>query len=345
MDTEAAGSPRRLAASPQTPVPGSIETAVAAWTRSFFSHPSWVAAALAATGALGTISAIPAHHWPRPLLVVLIGAGSVAAINSSLRLVIGSRLPHWSLQVDVGVGNLFVSIVAATTARGRVDTANLYLLVVFFAILYLPPRSAIAHTAIAGAAYAVVLGLGTAPVQAPALAWLAVFGTAAVLGTVVFGLVSVLRVTARADPLTGLANRRMWDERFEEELERSRRSGTALSVAMVDLDDFKAVNDAGGHHAGDHLLRDLAGAWHAVIRGSGDFLARLGGDEFGLLAPGSDEIAIRLLARRLTDAHPSGVAASIGVATWDRAESASDLLRRADRAMYQAKQRRRRQRS
>ena len=63
---------------------------------------------------------------------------------------------------------------------------------------------------------------------------------------VVLGLVNMLRSTARTDPLTGLANRRMWDERFEEEMERSARSGTALSVVMVDLDGFKAVNDAGG---------------------------------------------------------------------------------------------------
>ena len=341
MDTEAAGSPFPPAPPSRARTPGSIETAAAAWTRSFFSHPSWVAAALAATGALGIASAIPSHHWPHPLLVLLIVGAGVAAVNSVMRLVIGERLPPWSLQVDVGLGNLFVSLVAVTTAREHVDTANLYLLVVFFAILYLPPRSALAHTAIAGAVYGVLLGLRTAPVEAPVVAWLSVFGTAAVLGAVVFGTVSVLRVTARVDPLTGLANRRMWDERLEEELERARRSGTTFSVAMVDLDDFKAVNDAGGHQAGDHLIRDLGAAWHAVIRGGGDFLARLGGDEFGLLAPGADEIAIRLLARRLTDAVPSGVAASIGVATWDRAESASDLLRRADRLMYQVKQRRR----
>ncbi len=344
MDTEAAGSPPPDP-SPQARTPGSIETAAAAWTRSFFSHPSWVVAALAATGTLGIASAIPGHHWPRPLLVFLIVGASVASVNSVMRLVLGERLPPWSLQVDVGVGNLFVSVITATAATKHVDTANLYLLVVFFAILYLPPRSAIVHTAMAGAAYAVILGLGTAPTEAPAFAWLSVFGTAAVLGTVVFGIVSVLRVTARADPLTGLANRRLWDERLEEELERARRSGTAFSVAIVDLDNFKEVNDAGGHQAGDHLLRDLAGAWHAVIRGGGDFLARLGGDEFGLLAPGSDEVAIRMLARRLTEAVPNGVVASIGVATWDRAESASDLLRRADRAMYQAKQRHRRQTS
>ena len=77
------------------------------------------------------------------------------------------------------------------------------------------------------------------------------------------------------------------------------------------------------------------------MSGSGYFLARLGGDEFGLLAPGSDEIGARVLAKRLADALPQGVSASVGVATWDRAEGASDLLRRADQVMYRNKRRRR----
>lgn len=193
----------------------------------------------------------------------------------------------------------------------------------------------------AGAAYAVVLAFGPA-VPNPVAAWLDVFGVAAVAAAVVVGLMSLLRSAAREDPLTGLPNRRAWDERLEEEMVRSRRGGQALSVAMIDLDGFKAVNDRSGHEAGDRLLRELASAWRATIRGGGDFIARLGGDEFGLLAPGSNEISIRRLTRRLGEALPVGVAVSIGVATWDGAENASDLVRHADQAMYQAKLRHRR---
>ncbi len=158
---------------------------------------------------------------------------------------------------------------------------------------------------------------------------------------VLVGITSVLRAAAREDPLTGLPNRRSWDERLEEELERSRRSGQTLSVAMIDLDGFKAVNDRAGHEAGDRLLMELARSWRAVIRGGGDFVARLGGDEFGLLAPGSDEIGIRRLIKRLGEAQVAEVVVSIGVATWDRTENASDVVRRADRAMYQTKLRHR----
>lgn len=155
-------------------------------------------------------------------------------------------------------------------------------------------------------------------------------------------LASVLRTVAREDPLTGLANRRSWDERLDAELERAKRSGEAVSVVVADLDGFKAVNDAHGHHAGDRLLQATASSWRAATRGGGDFLARLGGDEFGLLLSGADEVGARGLARRLTEALPAGLSASVGVVTWDRVEGASDLVRRADRAMYHAKRRRRR---
>ena len=148
---------------------------------------------------------------------------------------------------------------------------------------------------------------------------------------------SVLRNAARNDPLTGLANRRSWDEHLVTELERSTRSGEIFSVIVIDLDGFKEVNDAFGHSAGDRVLQTSARVWRNATRDGGDFLARLGGDEFGLIAPNTDEVTARGLARRLKNALPDGISASVGVATWDRTESVSDLVRRADIAMYQSK--------
>ena len=200
----------------------------------------------------------------------LVTALAMALAVAGVRVVIGERLPRWSLQVDVGLGNFFVSVIAVAGASGHTNLANLYLLVEVFALLYLPLRSALVHTAAAGVAYAVVLGVGPRTAEPPVVAWLSVFGTAVVLGAVVVGLVSVLRSAAREDPLTGLANRRMWDERFEDEMERAMRSGTALSVVMADLDGFKAINDAHGHEAGDRALQDLARAWRGVVRGGGE---------------------------------------------------------------------------
>jgi diguanylate cyclase (GGDEF)-like protein len=275
-------------------------------------------------------------------LVALVVASSLAVICAGLRAAVGSRLPRWSLNIDVGMGNLLVSVATGVGRSEHVELANLYLLVALFAVLYLPLRAALAHVAAAGAGYALVLALGPSTGEPLVVEWGAVFGTVAVLSSVVLGLVSVLRLAAREDPLTGLANRRSWDERLEDEMERSSRTGAALSVAMIDIDGFKAVNDLHGHDAGDRLLQDLSHAWQAVVRGGGDFLARLGGDEFGLLAPSSDAAGIRRLTKRIENASPNGVSCSIGAVTWDGTERAQDLVRRADRAMYETKLRRRR---
>ena len=339
---DAVVDPERLERPERVHPPASVDTTVAARTRAFFSHPSRVAAFLWAAGALAVALVLPLRHWPEPSLLALVVPAAVAAVCAALRAALGERLPRWSLQVDVGLGNLLVSLVAAAAASEHTNLAVLYLLVEIFALLYLPLRSALGHTGAAGAAYAIVLGVGPRTAEPAVIAWLSVFGTAIVLGAVVAGLMSVLRVAAQEDSLTGLVNRRSWDERLDAELERSVRSGEAVSVVVLDLDGFKAVNDAHGHDAGDRLLQAAARSWQAATRGGGDLVARLGGDEFGLLAPGSDEIGARHLARRLIEALPEGVSASVGVATWDRVEGASDLLRRADRAMYQAKRRRRR---
>lgn len=152
-------------------------------------------------------------------------------------------------------------------------------------------------------------------------------------------LVAELRTDAREDHLTGLANRRSWDERLEDELKRSSRSGAPISVALLDLDGFKAVNDRGGHQAGDSVLQEFAKSWLRVVRHGGDFVARLGGDEFGLLAPGSTSSGVRTMAHRHSRNETGGPAYSLGVATWDGAETAGQLMHRADLSMYRSKAR------
>ncbi len=309
-----------------------------AWT--LLSHPSWAAAMLEGAAAVAIASVVPLASWPRGSLVVFAVVIGLAVLNAGLRVFIGRRLPLWTLHVDLVLGALAVSAASWAAAKEQIQLANLYLLVAVFAALYMPLRSALAHIALCGAAYAVVLALAPRSGESAAAAWLAVFGTTTVTVMVVVGMLSVLRRAAGEDSLTGLAARRAWDERLEEELERARRSGGALSVLVIDLDDFKRVNDDHGHLAGDRLLQAVARSWRMAVRGGGDFLARLGGDEFAVLAPGSDARGARRLARRLERALPSGVAVSIGIATWNRAESAAELLRRADEDMYRVKRRR-----
>ncbi|MHB8244722.1 MAG: GGDEF domain-containing protein [Acidimicrobiales bacterium] len=335
-----ANPPARLPAG-QDPATDSVSTVMASWMRAFFFQPNRVVTVFWAAGTVAVLSVLPIEHWPRLSFIALVVIAVISAVVCTVRVIAGRRVPHWVLHVDVGVATVVVSVLAAIGGAHHVDFADLYVWVALFSALYFRPPAVIAHVAAAGAAYALTLGIGPSVVN-PWGSWIGIVGTMALPAATVLGLVSVLRVAAREDSLTGLANRRMWDERLEEELERSRRTEIALSVAMIDLDGFKAVNNRLGHEGGNRLLQEIAHAWQVEVRGGGDFLARLGGDEFGLLAPGSDETGIRRLAKRLAEVMPDGAAASIGVATWNRTESASDLLRRADRTMYQAKRRRRR---
>jgi diguanylate cyclase (GGDEF)-like protein len=149
-------------------------------------------------------------------------------------------------------------------------------------------------------------------------------------------LVRKLNAAARTDELTGVANRRVWNERLEQELARAERDELPLSLVLIDLDNFKAYNDALGHPAGDALLRDCAIAWVQQLRTT-DVLARIGGEEFGVLLPACPPDDAFLVAERLRSAMPGGQTCSLGVATWDGTSNASQLYSTADSALYRAK--------
>jgi diguanylate cyclase (GGDEF)-like protein len=141
---------------------------------------------------------------------------------------------------------------------------------------------------------------------------------------------------ARTDALTGLLNHGAMQVRVREEIARARRDGSPLSFVILDLDDFKRVNDVRGHQAGDELLRRVAELLQAELRPY-DQVARYGGDEFVLLLPGSDEPAARVVADRVRTAVEQVGACSIGVAQWHEPLEADALLEHADRALLLAK--------
>lgn len=138
----------------------------------------------------------------------------------------------------------------------------------------------------------------------------------------------------RIDPLTGLTNRRGFIELAEIERARADRNGEQLCLAIVDLDEFKRVNDTLGHNAGDKILRDLAQQWRLGARRS-DVICRLGGDEFVFLLPDTALAGGRLFMMRLSEGatHPW----SWGVAEWHAGEAVASAISRADSAMYDHK--------
>jgi diguanylate cyclase (GGDEF)-like protein len=139
---------------------------------------------------------------------------------------------------------------------------------------------------------------------------------------------------ARTDALTGVLNHGAMQLRIREEIARARRDGHPLGAVILDLDDFKGVNDTHGHAAGDELLRTVARALQGELRAY-DQVARYGGDEFVLLLPGSDEAMTAAVAERCRDA--IGGKCSIGVAAWHDGLDSDGLLEQADRALMLAK--------
>jgi diguanylate cyclase (GGDEF)-like protein len=116
------------------------------------------------------------------------------------------------------------------------------------------------------------------------------------------------------------------------------RDGLPVSMALLDMDEFKSYNDRFGHQAGDRLLKEAAAAWRNILRAS-DILARVGGDEFAVLLPGCPLDEAAAIANRLRALVPDSVHCSVGVAAWDGREGTPRLVARADRALYDAKER------
>ena len=152
---------------------------------------------------------------------------------------------------------------------------------------------------------------------------------------------------AERDPLTGLANRRLLDDRLEEELDRARRHGSHLAFVLVDIDDFKRVNDRYGHQVGDDVLQAVS----AVLAGSVrelDLAGRYGGEEFALVLPGtptegacrvSEQIrgALADLMVKTPDGDTIRITASFGAADFPTCATRAELIELADRCVYEAK--------
>jgi diguanylate cyclase (GGDEF)-like protein len=149
-------------------------------------------------------------------------------------------------------------------------------------------------------------------------------------------LLTGLHAAARIDALTGVTNRRGWQESFDRELARARRETRPLSVVLIDIDHFKAYNDRLGHPQGDRLLTAAAQRWSQQLRPT-DLLARVGGEEFAVLLPGCPTEVLGVVAERLRTVMPDRQTCSLGAVTWDGHQTPAELFAAADHALYHAK--------
>jgi diguanylate cyclase (GGDEF)-like protein len=269
----------------------------------------WAAALIALAGVLTVL--VPWHRLPRfamlvPPLVYMVGASGFAPAR-------GESIASW---------------------------AGLFLLPVFWLSLYatgVELGAGIAAVAVAILS-PVANGAGSRPDPGQALAFIAL---AVVLGIGSQRLFEQIRNKAgasgssRTDALTGVASQKAWEMSLSVHLAEARRGGVPTSVAILDVDHFRAYNDRFGHPAGDRLLRFFTARWQTELRNA-DLLARLGGDQFGVLMPRCHLEAGGAVIRRLCSVAAS-TTISAGVACWNGHESLGELIGRADRALYQAK--------
>lgn len=277
----------------------------------------------------------------------------VAAILACLVLLaFGSRLATWVLFAFGPLGAALVGVALATTdAYG--DGAVLYVWPAVWTAYFFRTAGAIFIVVWIGIVHGAAL-LSLPADQASLDRWLDVEVAVLVVAVVVRALASrnerliaQLAQEARIDPLTGMLNRRGFDERLRLELARAARDDSWLTVVRFDIDHFKEVNDSYGHAAGDHLLAWLGHAVTEQIRGV-DAAARDGGDEFVVVLSRSDAVAGLAFAERIRaliaeSSERSGVpdeltvTLSAGVASRRGSARARDLLEEADRALYRAK--------
>lgn len=270
--------------------------------------------------------------WPRDLVPL---AGRLAAVMDVGRFAVFTQLsPRQALRRDVGWpdGDWPAWEELGTLAQESLERLTP---VVSPALVATPARAGAAHVVVVTPATSRLGVPIDLPVQSSVAALLA-----AVLNRT--RLISGLLEAANTDELTGLANRRRLFDVLQHEMARARRSGQPLTVAMMDLDYFKRYNDTFGHSAGDELLQRFAIRTGSRVRAQ-DLLSRYGGEEFCLVLPETDLDGAMALVDGLRakgagqDRLGRRVTFSAGLATWDGAESAEELVFRADASLYRAK--------
>jgi diguanylate cyclase (GGDEF)-like protein len=272
---------------------------------------------------------------PRALLVgvgVISLAGTVALVRA------GSRLSTTRLHAAIVVLTLLRSLLVAVavTDRGLLLSALGFAWTAVYVAFFFPPVVARRYAALMTISLA--LSLLVSPVTAGVSVWIAISLMIWVSVAVLTPINARLRAAAHADSLTGLLNRPGFALAAARQRAMSARRGEPVAIAVIDLDDFKLVNDRDGHAAGDRLLVELAGVWSASLR-PGDLLARFGGDEFVLMLPGAAHDQTGALLDRLARAHPAAWTAGVVACADD--ESLDSAIERADGRLYAAKQSRR----
>ena len=273
-------------------------------------------------------------------------AGALIPVIVVIAIVVPwERLPAWPQAALAMVPFLSVALIRSVQESTESAYTPVALLPVYWLALYGTRPQLFVSIALVG----VTLAIPTPAVEGDsypvtelgaALLWMVIAGISGLTISELARRREVLQarlgLQAMTDALTGLPNRRAWDEEFERELARSGRTGVPMCMVLLDLDHFKQFNDRNGHQAGDRLLKAAAASWRTVLRTS-DTLARYGGEEFAIVLTATTIPRAKQVIEGLRSTVPSGETVSAGIAQWDGRETGDELVGRADRALYEAK--------
>jgi diguanylate cyclase (GGDEF)-like protein len=260
--------------------------------------------------------------------------GCLLLVGSAVLWRFGAALSPTGLQAITVTGTLVNTLLVAscTTSYGAALNSFAYLWIGIYAGQFFGQRAARLQCAVIVVASGVALELSGLPGMATA--WILVAGSTVLASETLARLNNRLRAQLVTDGLTGLLNRAGFAAAAERVFAVADRGGMPVSLALIDLDEFKQVNDLRGHAAGDELLVELGSAWRQELRGS-EVLARLGGDEFALVLAGAGSDGAADALHRLRAASPTSWSA--GVVEWGRGESLDRAMARADAELYRAK--------
>jgi diguanylate cyclase (GGDEF)-like protein len=284
-------------------------------------------------GVGGCFSLLDAARPLRPESPVTLGLviGALALAVAAAVWWRGARLTDREVHGALILAAVLVAVLASrfATAVGIVALGPVIITLCLYSGWFLPLPAARVQAAVT-----LLLASAGAVLAAPsgfAVPWLVVVVTAAILTENQGRLAEGLRRAATTDPLTGLVNRRAWEAEAGRALAHAQRTGEPVTVAVLDLDHFKEVNDRSGHEAGDVLLRELTARWSGQLR-EADLLGRYGGDEFVLCLPGTDAAGTGEILDRMAACHAFGW--SVGTATAGPRDTLGSLLARADADLY-----------
>ena len=293
--------------------------------------------ACCAGGSLCLLSAaFPYSPESATRLALIVGTAGVLGGVALLRA--GRRAPVFVLHGVVATTSVIASsfVAQATSLQEQLLTTIGYIWIGVYVACFFSQGVTLLHIMFMAGCYAVALWVS--PLEPSGLVASVMMATACALSLMTNLLVSKMQQLVVLDPLTALLRRSAFLSYIEDDLDASARKNATPSLAILDLDGFKQVNDTIGHGGGDALLARLSSAWLGVLR-RGDLLARYGGDEFALYMPATPLADAYQVVRRLERAEP-GVTWSVGVTEW-HGESLTAWIERTDRAMYDEKRMRR----